>query len=363
VTYDVAIVGAGPAGLALAIESASRGFSTVVLERHALPCDKACGEGLMPSGARALEALGVRNLLSEDDCAVFQGIRYVQEDGSQAQARLSGGGLGVRRVALNAAMAQRARSAGAEIRERTALRSHVPTEQGFELSTDAGTLTARLLVAADGLASPLRRERGLDAPVSGPGRYGMRQHFRLPPWTDWVEIHFAPDVEAYITPVGRQRVGVAFLWEHAKSLEKVSFDSWLSRFPRLEERLRGAAPDSEVMGAGPLERRARRQVEDRFVLLGDAAGYVDALTGDGVSLAFKCAAILGESLPSILTQGGVRRSLAPYQRGFRAAYRRYSWLTHGLLMVARRPRLRRRVIRWLGSHPGAFERIVRSAIA
>jgi flavin-dependent dehydrogenase len=341
VTYDVAIVGAGPAGLALAIESASRGLSTLVLERHALPCDKACGEGLMPSGARALEALGVRGLLSEDDCTAFQGIRYVQEDGSRAEARLPGGGLGVRRVALDAAMAQRARAAGAEIRERTALRGHARTQQGFELSTDGCKLEARLLVAADGLASPLRRERGLDVPVSGPGRYGMRRHFRVAPWTDWVEVHFAPHVEAYITPVGRKRVGVAFLWEHARSLEKVSFEGWLSRFPHIEERLRGATPDSEVMGAGPLQRRARRQVEDGFVLLGDAAGYVDALTGDGVSLALKCAAVLGESLPRVLAQGCGRGSLAPYQRGFRAAYRRYAWLTHGLLMIARRPRLRR----------------------
>ena len=362
-TYDVAIVGAGPAGLALAIQSASRGLSTVVLERHALPCDKACGEGLMPSGARALEALGVRSLLSDEDCTPFQGIRYVQEDGSQAEARLPGGGLGVRRVALNAAMAQRARAAGAEIRERTALRKHAPTEHGFELSTDAGLLEARLLVAADGLASPLRKERGLEVPVPGPGRYGMRRHFRVPPWTDWVEVHFAPEVEAYITPVGRQRVGVAFLWERGQSLDKVSFEGWLARFPHLEERLRGAAPDSEVMGAGPLERRARRQVEDRFVLLGDAAGYVDALTGDGVTLAFKCAAVLGETLSDVLSQGGSRHSLAPYQRGFRSAYRRYAWLTYGLLMIARRPWLRRRVVRWLGKHPGAFERIVRAAIA
>jgi flavin-dependent dehydrogenase len=363
-TYDVAIVGAGPAGLALAIESASRGLSTVVLERHVLPCDKACGEGLMPSGARALEALGVRALLSDEDCAVFEGIRYVQEDGTHAEARLpNGGGLGVRRVALNAAMAQRARAAGAELRERTALRGHARTKDGFELATDGGSLEARLLVAADGLASPLRRERGLDAAVSGPGRYGMRRHFRVPPWSNCVEIHFAPAVEAYVTPVGRERVGIAFLWEDTRAPQKVTFEGWLSHFPRLEEKLRGAAPDSRVMGAGPLARRALRQVDDRFVLLGDAAGYVDALTGDGITLAFKCAGVLGETLPQALANGAGRRALSPYQRGFRSAFRRYAWLTEGMLMIARRPCLRRRVVHWLGRHPGIFERIVRAAIA
>jgi flavin-dependent dehydrogenase len=364
VTHDVAIVGAGPAGLALAIEAASRGFSAVVLERRTLPIDKACGEGLMPSGARALEALGVRSLLSDDDCSRFDGIRYIQEDGSAAEARLpDGGGLGVRRIALSAAMAQRARVLGVDLRTQTALREHTRTGGRVQLVTESGPLEARLLVAADGLASPLRHGAGLDAGSPGPPRYGMRRHFLLPPWSQFVEIYFSATAEAYVTPVGRHRVGVAFLWEQGRLEGKVSFETLLEGFPAVAARVRGAEHDSAAMGAGPLQRRSRRQAADQLVLLGDAAGYVDALTGEGVSLAFKCAAVLGESLASVLAAGATRPALVAYEQAFRAAFRRYSWLTHGMLMIARRPWLRRRVIRWLGDHPRAFERIVRAAVA
>ena len=361
--HDLVIVGAGPAGLALAIESASRGLSTVVLERRALPCDKACGEGLMPSGVRSLEALGIRALLSDDDCSAFHGIRYLQEDGSTAEARFpDGGGLGVRRVALSTAMATRARAAGADIQERTALREHARTDRGFALTTDQGALEARMLVAADGLGSRLRSAEGLGVHASYRRRYGMRRHFRVAPWSSFVEVHFAPNLEAYVTPVGRERVGVAFLWEHGRLVDKPSFEALLALFPAIAARLRQAEPDSEVMGAGPLERRARGQVTDQFALLGDAAGYVDALTGEGLSLAFKCAAILGELLPRALAAGGHRATLVPYQRAFQRLFRRYAWLTRALLMLARRPDTRRRMVRWLGKHPAVFEWFLARAI-
>src|SRR5688500_14408560 len=96
--YDVAIAGGGPAGLALAILAAKRGLNVAVFERQEFPVDKACGEGLMPAGAEALERLGVRGRLSAADASSFVGIRYVQEDGSTAEARFPGGelGLGIR---------------------------------------------------------------------------------------------------------------------------------------------------------------------------------------------------------------------------------------------------------------------------
>jgi flavin-dependent dehydrogenase len=361
VLHDVAIVGGGPAGLALAIQCASRGLSTVVLERRSFPCDKACGEGLMPAGARSLERLGVRALLSDDDCTAFEGIRYVQEDGTTATARLAGGGLGVRRVALSDALARRARAVGASVREGTALKSHARTRSGFQLATDAGPLDARLLVAADGLSSALRRSEGLERVVRGPRRFGMRRHFRCSPWSSFVEVHFAEHAEAYVTPVGRRRVGIAFLWEDGRLPAPISYQALLALFPKLLDRVRGMESDSQVSGAGPFERGARRQVTDQFVLFGDAAGYVDALTGEGLSLAFHCAEVLGEALPGALAAGAARGTLLPYQRAYRRAFRKYAWLTRGMLMIVRRPALRRPIVRWLGAHQRLFERLVRWA--
>ncbi len=356
--YDVAIVGGGPAGLAVAITTARRGLSTVVLERSTVPADKACGEGLMPSGLEVLERLGARALLERNECSPFVGIRYVQEDGSTAEGLLPApGGLGVRRVALSSALSARARQVGVELRERMTVVSHRRTGSGVELETAGGPVAARFLVAADGLGSPLRRAEGLEVAVNGPRRFGLRRHFKVKPWTPYVEVHFAQGVEAYVTPAGAGRVGLAFLWEDG-GLEHVSFETLLARFPTLTERLGAVEPDSKARGAGPLERVARARVADRFALVGDAAGYVDAVTGEGLSLAFTCAEALGQLIPEALVKGATRETLLPYERVFQATFRKYAWMARALLVLARRPRLRRPVVRWLGRQPWLFERIL-----
>jgi flavin-dependent dehydrogenase len=354
---DVAIVGGGPAGLALAIETARRGLQTLVLERHTLPQDKACGEGLMPAGLRVLEGLGVRALLSPADCAVIEGIRYLQEDGTRVEGRLPhGGGLGIRRVALSEALARRAREEGATLLERCAVSGLSRDGEGVTLATARGEARAKVVIAADGLHSPLRAAMGLDVPgpARGQRRYGLRRHFRLRPWTDFVEVHYADGVEAYVTPAGAQRVGIAFLWDDGRLDGRIGFEPLLARFPTLAERLRGAPFDSETRGAGPLEHGVRARTLDRFALLGDAAGYVDAITGEGLSLAFVAARELGRLLPEALSHGATVASLRPYERLCAREFRRYEWLTRAVLGVARRPRLRRHALRLLARSPGLF---------
>ena len=358
--YDVAIAGGGPAGLSLALMTARRGLRTVVMERRTLPCDKPCGEGLMPRGVAALEAMGVRQRLPDADAAEFRGIRYVQEDGTTAEGRFMGGvGLGIRRVALSTALLEGARGAGAEILDRTPVTGFVREEDAVFLQLESGeSVGARMTVAADGLVSPLRRIAGLERASRSPKRFGMRRHFRLRPWSPFVEVHFTNGVEAYVTPAGRDRVGIAFLWEEGRVDGRISYDALLERFPRLQERVAGAAPDSDVQGAGPLERVAAARVADRFALLGDAAGYVDALTGEGLSLSFACAEALANLLPLALDQGATAASLQPYEAAVARVYRPYQALTYSLLAIARRPLVRRTVIRVLSRCPRGFDRIL-----
>jgi flavin-dependent dehydrogenase len=356
VKVDVVIAGGGPAGLAMGIHAAQRGLSTLVIERSAAPPDKACGEGVMPAGVGELEALGVLPLISPTECAPFRGIRYVQEDGTSAEGRLpAGGGLGIRRTALVDALACRARSAGAVLRDHSAVLSHRRTSRSMAIETDAGPLEAQILVAADGLASPLRHAEGLDGAAIKPRRFGLRQHFIRRPWTDFVEVHLSPGAEAYVTPVGPQRVGVAFLWEDRRLDKPISPDALRSRFPLLAEKLEGAKLESNVRAAGPLARASRARIADRFVLLGDAAGYVDAITGEGLSLAFTCAAALARVLPDALARGASRGALAPYERAFARQFRRYAWVTRAVLAASRRVRLRRQLIGFLSAHPKAFD--------
>jgi len=357
---DVVIVGGGPAGLATAAVTAARGLDVLLLERRRLPADKACGEGLLPRAVRALDAIGALGLIAPEEAHSIRSLGWIQEDGTSAEAPLPPpGGLGVRRLALSTALARRAESQGAELRQGCAALSHRREAGRIVVATAEGEVEARLLVAADGLASGVREREGLARPEVGRRRFGLRRHYGIPPWNDAVEVHFAPGVEAYVTPAGREIVGLAFLFEERAAS---GFDGLLSLFPRLAGRLAGARPCSPPLGAGPLRRRTRSLVADGLVLAGDAGGYFDAITGEGLSLAFEGALELATLLPEALARGAGAEALLPFQRLMQARYRRSAAFARLVLGMARRPRLRRRVIRRLARWPRLFEGMVRLAL-
>jgi flavin-dependent dehydrogenase len=237
--------------------------------------------------------------------------------------------------------------------EQTALRSHAIDPSGVSLFTDEETYRAKVLVAADGLHSPLRKAEGLELASDGPRRFGLRRHLERA-WAPRVEVHFAPGLEAYVTPAGHERVGVAFLWTQGAVEEKVTFEALLAHFPALRDRLAGAPFASEPLGAGPLSQRVSKRVKDRFVLLGDAAGYVDAITGEGLSLAFTSAHVLAELLPEALKRNAAASTFAGYERALDRLFRRYAWLAGTLVWAAGRPGLRRFAVNRLADFPALF---------
>ncbi|MGA7620191.1 MAG: NAD(P)/FAD-dependent oxidoreductase [Candidatus Binatus sp.] len=361
---DVLVVGGGPAGLAVAIAARMNGLSAIVIERHPSPPDKACGECLMPPAVSALNRLGVLDLIDPARRASIDGIRFEQEGAASAESRLpSPGGLGVRRTELTAAMIHRARRLGAEIHERTSVLGYRVQQDQVLAETDVGPVRARFLAAADGLHSRMRSTAGLQATPSRPRRFGIRQHFRVKPWCRFVEVHFTDGVEAYVTPVGPGRVGVAFLWDDASVAQHgASIDKLFERFPSISVRLAGAEVDSRPRGAGPMARTARSRIADRFALVEDAAGYIDAITGEGLSLALVSALTLCRILPAALELGGSRETLLAYQRESAHQFRRYAFVTKIMLAFARRPALHGPVIAMLAGHPQMFSAILHFAV-
>ncbi len=331
---DLLVVGGGPAGLATAIHGANAGLEVVVVERRSGPIDKACGEGLMPHTLRHLERLGVH-----PHGKPFRGISYLDGD-RQVDALFShGAGRGVRRTVLHGALLDAAASVGVRI-------CH---DEVGEISQDAtgvraGQWQARYLAAADGLHSPIRRSLGLEQPSPGARRWGIRRHVRTAPWSDFVEVHWAPGAEAYVTPIADDCVGVAVL----KS-RRGGFDSHLAEFPGLRDRIEGR-PHEPDRAAGPLRQRVSNRAAGRVLLVGDAAGYVDALTGEGLGLAFGAAELLVKAV--------VAECPDAYDRQWRQMTRRYRMLTAGLLQASAVPSVRARIVPAAAAMPTVFTGLV-----
>ncbi len=360
--FDVVVVGGGPAGLAAAIVAAERGATVLVLEQRSMPPDKACGEGLLPPAVRALERLGVLPLIANSDSRRFSGIRFLQEDGAMAQlSLLPGGGLGVRRTVLVEAMAKRALSLGVVIRDRSTVRAVERHGTRARVDTDAGAVSARLVVAADGLHSPLRRGAHLETPPTSRRRFALRQHFHIRPWTDLVEVYIDGRGEAVVTPVSDHSVNVNFVWEHG-DVASPTIETLGQRFPALLARLGGAAALSTKLGAGPMACGARRRTSERMVLVGDAAGFIDSIAADGLSVAFNSALVLGEALPTILNQDATLASLASYERLAARLFWKYRAVTSSLLFIARHPGMRGVLIRYLSRHQAVGDVVMTGAM-
>lgn len=332
---DLVVAGGGPAGLAAAILAARAGMDVVVIEPREGVLDKACGEGIMPGGVEALADLGV----SPSGAAII-GICYCDAVDASIHAVGTfprGIGRGVKRTALHEALLERARAHGVRLR---AGRVDAFEQRAGQLRVNG--LRARWLIGADGLHSQVRRILGVEAPPRLPRRFGARRHWAAPPWSGRVEVYFAPGAEAYVTPVADDTVEVAFLFEPPDHYEAL-----LERFPLVARRLRGRAPSSRLLGAGPFEQRVRRRSVGDVLLIGDAAGYLDPITGEGVALGIATAAAAIESL--------LEGRPGAYERRYHELTSRYFALTSTLLAVVRRPALHRPLLHLARAWPNVFD--------
>ncbi len=323
---DVFVIGGGPAGLAAAIAARQRGFDVLVADGAVPPIDKACGEGVMPDGIAAARALGLELAPAGQ---VFRGIQFVGAGASVHADFPHGHGLGVRRTALHRIMLQRAESLGVR----------------FAWGTQVASLEeihARWIVGADGSQSRVRRWAGLDACVRDSRRYGFRRHFRVAPWSEYMQIHWGGNCQMYVTPVGPEEVCAVLISRDPH----LRLEDAMPQFPELCERLSTAASVTPERGGITASRRLKAVYRGNVALVGDASGSVDAITGEGLCLLFQHAVAVADAMAS--------GDLASYAAEHRRIGRRPEFMADLMLMLDGRERLRSLTLRAMAARPSLF---------
>jgi flavin-dependent dehydrogenase len=349
---DVLIVGGGVAGSSLAIMLGRSGCKVQLVEKARFPREKPCGEGLMPAGVAVLQRWGLDALVG--GCH-FYGVRFYFGQGSAARTdykafRFRSPGLGQRRRVLDEALISCA-AATPGVQVHTGVRVD-------GLITECGTVTglrvvgreyrAPLVVAADGAQSNMRTKLGLDEGITRE-RFGVRAHFRLADGkaqVPWVEVFIGNKIEIYATPLPNQEISVALLAKAGALHGNIAaeFLRVCRSFPALADRLEGAEQITRLMGATPISGisgNARLGATPGAVLLGDAAGFVDPVTGTGMTQALITAELLTKHLTRRKKAGTVW--LRPFEQERRVILARYRGMARIALWLSQKTNLARSV--------------------
>ncbi len=320
-----------------AMAARMKGFTVTLADGAEPPIDKPCGEGLMPETQAALRELGI----TADGCEgyEFRGIQFIQGGKRVAADFPEGKGIGVRRPLLHAMLVAKAEQSGVRLLWKTPVSATTP--EGVELKS--GLVQTRWIVGADGGGSRVRRWSGLEATARRTQRHATRRHYRVRPWSEYMEIHWGRGAQAYVTPIGAEEVCIVVLAERP---EDANFANVLEEFPELRERLCRAELASRERGAITAMHRLTRVTRGNVALVGDASGGVDAITGEGLRLAFRQSLALAEAMEC--------NDLSGYESTHRELARRPMRMGKLLLLLGRNEGLRERSFAALASRPQLF---------
>lgn len=383
--YDVAIVGAGPAGSATAIYLARAGWRVALLDRAVFPRDKPCAEYLSPAAEPLLAKLGALEEIAAGQPARLRGFRIFSPNGSVFQGDFAATrdaeghsafetGLAVPRLNLDAALVSAARRAGAEVREgwRLADLSREGGEYTLTPVLDGEPLRTRLLVAADGVHSTVARRLGLHAPTRM-RKIALVAHIRgIDGLGEYGEMHVAGRGYVGLAPldpaevdVAERRCNVAMVVDEARDGRHLAgrpqefLLETLESFPRLAGRLAQATVARKTLSTSRICVRARRVYDDGLLLVGDASGYYDPFTGEGIYRALRGAEIVSEVANAALASGDVGAgALARYGALHRAEFRgkrTIEWIIQSAVQV---PPLMDHIAGVLGRRKGMADTIV-----
>ncbi|HEX7052189.1 MAG TPA: NAD(P)/FAD-dependent oxidoreductase [Longimicrobiales bacterium] len=387
---DAIIVGAGPAGATTALLLARAGHEVVLLDRHRFPRAKPCGDCLSAGATHILERLGLLAAVQAARPANLTGWRIVAPDGASFFARFGTGATGPRtalslaRERFDALLVDAARAHGATLRAPFRVTGLVPSRTGRVLGVrgraaggEPAELHARLVIGADGLRSIVARRLRLLRRAPRLRKFSLTTHIRGPaPHHGHGEMHLAPGACLGIAPVtapasddpGRVDLNVTLVADADRFADDVArgatrfFRTMLERFPLrpLDGHAAALADESlHLMASGPFDWPTRDTIAHRAALVGDAAGYYDPFTGQGIHHALASAEILAEEADAALRDDDLSANrLRRYARRRAALLRGTRTLQRTIETVTARPRLANFAIRRLADAPAAAEALI-----
>ncbi len=366
---DVVVVGAGPSGATTALLLARSGHDVVLVDRARFPRDKACGEGLMPPGVALLRRLGLLDKVVATGAQPLRGVTYQHPGGSPvAYAPFppplhdgAMGGLGIRRTSFDEVLVDAVRNERrATVIEAERVTGLLRDGSGAVVGVTSAhdEIRARVIVGADGLHSSVRAWAGLAARSPAQLRYGLAGHWRSDVRDRrGITVTFAAGHEWYEAPVGPDLLLVSVL--SRRSNPAITARTYAGAARLGVPAIRDSELVSGPLGAAHFHQRARAVADGPVFLVGDASGYDDPTTGDGIALGMLLAERLAEYLDPFLDgRMSAESASGRYATDHAALVRERRRLTRLALVLARWPRLSHRALAHAATDPSTLSRLL-----
>lgn len=371
-TRDVIVVGGGPAGAATAVFLKQRGHDVLLLDEARFPRDKVCGEGVSPEAWRLLAALGADAAVQALGPHPLQGMAITAPDGTCFRGDYRGAerpGFAIRRERFDRVLLERAREAGVKVREgtkATGLLMRDGAVKGVIAVNGDGPerLRARVVVGADGRRSVVARRLGLLREHPRLRKFAVRGYWEgMEGLEERGEMHGGGGGYCGVAPLSPTRANVTFVLDRREMAAaggglETFYRRTLRRWPHIAERLARATLLGPPRAVGPLALEASRVSAPGVLLVGDAAGFYDPFTGEGVTLALRSAELAAVVVDRCLRAGAACLDLREYDRRRQEATRHKFRFNRLLQAVVGRPWLANAVARRLARRPDLADRLV-----